>query len=579
MQTATPSAPVVLDGTSLRLEDVAAVARHGAAAALSPAPPVRERMAASRDLVFALLAQGLPVYGVTTGVGDSADRQVATDRAAALQLNLVRKCGCGSGPILPADATRAAILIRANCFARGYSGVRVELVERLLDLLAGDLLPLIPEQGSVGASGDLVPGSYIAAALVGEREVAYGGVRMPAAEAWARLGRAPLELGPKEGLALLNGTMVQSAIACLATLDAARLARVSDLGTALACEAVAGIRGPYDPFFARVKPHPGLATSSARVSGWLAGSRLVRDYGEVLGAAGPMPPTGSRQLATRVQDSYSLRCAPHCVGALEDTVRFVSAWLEVEINSSNDNPLFDPADGQSRSGGNFSGFHVGLAMDTLKLAVASVADQLDRQMALLVDDTMSNGLPANLSPELPAEHPERGIHHGFKAVQIAVSALAAEAQQRALPMTVFSRSTECHNQDKVSQATIAARQARDVVEIAERCAALHLLACCQAIDLRGGPDLLGATRPVYERIRAVSAFVTRDRELDGDLERVVALLRSDLLLADAGREPPTASGPQASIGGPPAVRRGTTPATARTRSQAQPTRPPGDPEA
>jgi phenylalanine ammonia-lyase len=529
-----PASSVVLDGTSLRLADVVAVARRGVPVVLADDPALRERIAASQRLVLELLGRGQPVYGVTTGVGDSADHQIAADRAAAMQLYLVRKCGCGSGPTLPADATRAAILVRANCFARGFSGVRQELVERLLELLAHDVLPLVPEQGSVGASGDLVPGSYIAAALVGEREVLWQGRRLPAAEAWAALGRTPLVLAPKEGLALLNGTMVMAAVGCLAAADAGRLARLADLATALACEALAGIVDAFDPFFAEVKPHPGLATSLARLRGWLAGSALCRPYAEVVAAAGPMAAAGERRLAGRVQDSYSLRCAPHCVGALEDTVSWVTGWLEAEINSSNDNPLFEPSRRRGHSGGNFSGFHVGLAMDTLKTAVASVADLIDRQLALLVDETFSNGLPANLAPELPAEDPERGIHHGFKAVQIAASALAAEALGSCMPMTVFSRSTECHNQDKVSQATIAARQARTVVELAERCLALHLLASCQAVDLRGGPTLLGATRGPYERIRAVSAFVERDRELDGDLARVVALLRQE----DFPLEPP-----------------------------------------
>lgn len=520
-----------IDGSCLTLESIRDVARSGVKVRLSPSLEVHERIEESRRLKNELVERGLPIYGVTTGVGASVDHQVAIDRAAAMQRNLVRKCGCGSGPILPADATRAAILIRANCLAKGNSGARRVVLDRLLDLLNLDLLPRIPEQGSLGASGDLVPGSYIAAVLIGERQVTHEGKILPADEAWKLHGREPIRLETKEGLALLNGTMVMSGIAVLALLDAERLAHLADLCTAMALEALAGLTSPYAPFLHQVKPYPGLVRSVTQTLDWLSGSQLAREYETVVASVGPMASSGQRHLEVKIQDNYSVRCAPHCIGALYDTLAWVRQWLEIEVNSSNDNPLFEIETGRAHSGGNFSGFHVGLAMDSLKIAVASVIDQLDRQFALLVDDRFSNGLPANLSPLRAEEDPEQGIHHGFKGVQLALSALASEAQQRALPMTVFSRSTEWHNQDKVSMATPAARQARDVIEIGERCLAMHLLACCQAADLRGA-DRLGRTRIVYERVRAVSEPLDHDRELEGDLERVVELLRSGALLAD-----------------------------------------------
>lgn len=518
-----------VDGTSLTLETVRDVARDAVPVELSTDPEILERIEQSRQLKDSLIRGGVPVYGVTTGVGASVDRQVALDRAAEMQRNLVRKCGCGTGPTLPADETRAAILIRANCLAKGNSGVRRIVLDRLLDLLNLDVLPLIPEQGSLGASGDLVPGSYIAAALIGERNVVHDGEVLPAAEAWAALDREPLRLDTKEGLALINGTMVMSGVGVLAVLDAERLARLADVCGAMALEALAGIPSPYDPFLQRVKPHPGVDRSATFMLYLLEGSELARDYQEVVDGLEPMAAVGHRRLEVKIQDNYSVRCAPHCTGALYDTLAWARQWLEIEINSSNDNPLFEIETGRAHSGGNFSGFHVGLAMDALKIAVASVADQLDRQLGLLVDERFSNGLPANLSPVRPQDDPEYGIHHAFKGVQLAMSALAAEAQQRAMPMTVFSRSTECHNQDKVSMAMTAARQARDVVEIAERCAAMHLLACCQAADLRGA-DRLGRTRIVYQRVRGVSAMVDRDRELQEDIGRVTELLRSGELL-------------------------------------------------
>ena len=518
-----------IDGTSLTLEAVHDIARNQVAATLSTDPVVLARIDESVELRDSLIDSGVPIYGVTTGVGASVDSQVARDRAAEMQHNLVRKCGCGSGPTLSRDATRAAIAIRANCLAKGNSGVRRVVIERLLEMLQFDLLPMIPEQGSLGASGDLIPGSYIAATLVGERDVQHAGEVRPAAEAWARHDRKPLRFEPKEGLAIINGTMVMSGIAVLATLDAARLARLADISTAMALEGLAGIPSPYDPFLQQVKPHSGVDRSASFLLYLLEGSRLARRYQEVIDEIEPMAATGHRRLEVRIQDNYSIRCAPHCTGALYDALEWIRRWLEIEINSSNDNPLFDPDAGRARSGGNFSGFHVGLAMDTLKIAVASVVDQIDRQFALLVDERFSNGLPPNLTPMRTADDPEHGIHHGFKGVQLAMSALAAEAQQRAMPMTVFSRSTEWHNQDKVSMAMTAARQARDMVELGERCVAMHLLACCQAADLRG-PELLGRTRAIYDRIRAVSDRVDRDRELQDDIERVTQLLRSEAQL-------------------------------------------------
>lgn len=523
---------VVVDGGSLTLEHIEAVARSRAPVALSTDEGVRGPIDRSRDLMLEQLDKGNPIYGVTTGVGDSARRQVGVDRAAAMQRLLVRKCGCGSGPELAPEQVRAAILVRANCLSKGNSGVRTELIERLLDLLNLDMLPLIPAQGSVGASGDLVPASYIAAALIGERPVRYRGRVIPAEEAWAEVGKEPLVLQPKEGLALLNGTHVTAGIGALVILGAEKVVRVAEATTAMACEALHAIDGPFHPFFEQVKPHPGLAASTQQIRAWLTRSRLVRSYRQVAEELPPLAADAWRELPVRVQDNYSLRCAPHCTGALRDCIAWVRQWTETEINSTNDNPLFDGESGTAHSGGNFSGFHIGLAMDSLKTAVASVADQVDRQLALLVDEKFSNGLTPNLVAPLPEDHPERGIHHGFKGVQLAVSALTAEALQKTMPMTAFSRSTECNNQDKVSQATVAARQAAEILEITERICAMHVLACCQAVELRGA-DGLGATRVIWERVRAVSPFVDLDRELDGDIERVAELIRSGELGGEA----------------------------------------------
>lgn len=508
---------VLVDGESLTLENVAAVARGRARVELSD--EVAARAQSTYDLNQRIIGAGTTVYGVTTGVGDSVGRKVAVAGASELQESLIRLNGCGTGPDLPEDQARAVTLARANCLARGNSAVRPVIPQMMVELLNLGFAPVIPEQGSIGASGDLVPSSYIGAVLMGEREVTRGGQRMDALAVWREAGREPVRLHAKEGLAILNGTCFMTGIAALTLLDAARLADVCDACTAMTCEGLRGITGPFHPFIHSVKPHPGQKRSAERILEFLRGSRLVTDYDEAVAAG------------RRVQDNYSLRCAPQCTGALRDTVEWARQWVERELNSANDNPLYDPDEGRVHSGGNFSGFHVALAMDSLKMAVASCADLVDRQFELLVDEKYSAGLPANLAPVLAPDDPSFGTQHGFKSPQIALSALAAEALGRCMPMSAFSRSTEAHNQDKVSMGAAAARSARDVVEIAERCCAMHLLGAAQAADLRGAGELGEGTAAIHKRIRSASPFVDRDRPLQKDILAVTELIRSGELLA------------------------------------------------
>ena len=312
----------------------------------------------------------------------------------------------------------------------------------------------------------------------------------------------------------------------LACEDAHRLAVLSDACTALTTEALTGIDGPFEPFLHDVtKPHAGQVESAARVRRLLEGSRLARDYQEMVRSLGAME-KGVRRLDVKIQDRYSMRCAPQCIGALYDAVTWVRQLLTVELNSANDNPLYDLEHEVVRSGGNFSGFHVALAMDTLKIAVASVADLLDRQFALVVDEKYNMGLGMCCVHPLLEDDPRAGTQNGFKTVQLAISAVTAEALNACTPMTVFSRSTACHSQDKVSMGAAAARQAAEVVGLAQRAMAMHLLILCQAADLRGADKLAPGTRRVYDSVRDVSAYLEYDRELRDDIERVVALVRS-----------------------------------------------------
>jgi histidine ammonia-lyase len=359
----------------------------------------------------------------------------------------------------------------------------------------------------VGASGDLTPLSYLAAAVAGEREVTFAGSVLPASEALARVGLSPFVLAPKESLALMNGTAVMTAIASIAWERAARLAR---LAAAITAGVVDSTRGNPEHFDARIfaaKPHPG----QSRCAAWIR-----EDLGLTEGR-------GPSYTPARLQDRYSLRCAPHVIGVLVDALEESRRILEIEINGVDDNPLVDPDTGDVLHGGNFYGGHVGFAMDALKAAVASVADLLDRQLTLLCVPQTSDGLPANLVDA------ENVSHHGFKALQISASALTAEAQKLTMPAAAFSRSTESHNQDKVSMGTIAARDCRRIVELSETVAAIVLLAVCQALDLRDGGS--GLPRPIALRdaVRKSVPRLTRDRRQDRDIERVLAMLRADAL--------------------------------------------------
>jgi phenylalanine ammonia-lyase len=523
-----PRTLLELDGSSLTVADTLEVARRGRSTRL--ASPAVEAIRASRELRDSLIAQEVPIYGVTTGFGDSAHRQISPDRAARLQHNMLRFLGCGTGPIATAEVTRVTMLLRANCLAKGSSGVRVELIERLLELLEADVLPLIPERGSCGASGDLIPLSYIGRALTGEGTVAIGGEHVEAAAVFAEIGIEALQLEAKEGLAMTNGTSFMSAFACLAVGAGHELATLVDLLTAMASEALLGNLGHFNAFlFDDAKPHPGMITSARNIRGVLAESQLALDSEEMV--LGGMQGAGFLELKRQVQDKYSIRCAPHVNGVLRDVLAWVDRWVATEINSSDDNPLFDVSGGRVQSGGNFYGGHIGQAMDSLKVALANVCDLIDRQLELVVDEKFSAGLTANLIPRFDDLHPQAGLHHGFKGMQLCCSAMTAEAMKLCNPATIHSRSTECHNQDKVSMGTIAARDARSIVEIAQNIAAIHLIACCQALELRGLDQASPHTRAAVRLVRKSVAFLDADRQMDRDIAAAVELIQSGELTA------------------------------------------------
>ncbi len=506
---ATAPKPVLFGAGDLTIEDVVAIARRRVPVALDPAPEVRRRIELGVALLDSLVARDGEVYGVTTGYGDSCTTRIPPDLVAVLSLHLSRFHGCGLGAILGREQARAVMAARLASLSLGHSGVRPELLQRLVDLLNLDVLPLIPEEGSVGASGDLTPLSYVAALLVGERDALVGDEVRPAAEVLAGLGLAPLTLRPKEGLAVMNGTAVMTGLACEAFVRAEYLTRLCTRMTAMASIALGGNPGHFDERLFAVKPHPG----QAEVAAW------IRDDLARAGAVG----------STRLQDRYSIRCAPHVVGVLRDSLPWLRRFIETELNSANDNPIIDGEEGRVLHGGHFYGGHIAFAMDSLKTCVANLADLMDRQMALLVDTRMNNGLPSGLTGATGAR---AAINHGFKAVQIGMSAWTAEALKLTMPASVFSRSTECHNQDKVSMGTIAARDCLRVLQLTEQVAAAHLLAVTQAVELRlrAGQAAAGwAESPAAAlagEVRTLSPFLVEDRPLEAELRAAVAAIQA-----------------------------------------------------
>lgn len=497
---------VTVGRSRLTIEDIVAIATEGGQVALPKTAAYRRRIRAGADFLRAELAAGRCVYGVNTGYGDNCTTAIPADLVAELPDNLIRYHGVGTGVPLDAQATRAVLACRLNSLSLGFSGVRLELLDQLVGLLNRDVLPRIPAEGSVGASGDLTPLSYVAATMTGKRRASHGGKMMSSAAALKKAGLKPLSLAPKEGLALMNGTAVMTGLACLAQARAAYLSKVATRVTAMVSYALDGNPGHFDRTLFSVKPHRGQQ---------LVAARLRADLG-----------SRTSDAVTRIQDRYSVRCAPHVIGVLEDALTWVRRDLENEVNSANDNPLVDPKTRKVMHGGHFYGGHVGFAMDALKLAVASVADLLDRQLALLVDARYSHGLPANLVGETG---PAAALQHGFKALQISCSAWTAEALKLTMPATAFSRSTECHNQDKVSMGTIAARDCLRVLELTEQVVAALLLASAQGVALRA--RLPGARRPSAAVQRAAADVAAahgrqgRDRELDAAIEACVARIR------------------------------------------------------
>lgn len=501
--------PIIFGSGQISVEQIVAISEQRAPVALSEDGAFKQRFQAALQFLEKLLQEDGVIYGVTTGYGDSCTQAISPSLANELPLHLTRFHGCGLGDYFTPQQSLAILASRAASLAQGYSGVRLQLLQTLLTLINHGIAPRIPQEGSVGASGDLTPLSYVAAVLIGEREVYYKSQVLPAAEVLHRLDIIPLTLKPKEGLAIMNGTSVMTALACLAWSRAEYLARLSSRITSVASIALKGNSNHFDELLYAVKPHPG----QNQIASW------IRD---------DLHHTEHPRNSDRIQDRYSIRCAPHVIGVLQDALPWMRQSIEIELNSANDNPIIDGLGEHVLHGGHFYGGHIAFAMDSLKNCVANIADLLDRQMALLTDTKYNSGLPANLSG---SEGERASINHGFKAVHIGVSAWTAEALKQTMPASVFSRSTECHNQDKVSMGTISARDCLRVLELTEQVAASMLLAVFQALEIRirrsevNFQTLSPQIQTMHKNIFSEFEFLNEDRPLDHTLRDHVKLIQ------------------------------------------------------
>ena len=486
---------------ALTLADLRAFAAERSSVVLDP--PSRARLEKGAEAVRRIVAEGKPVYGINTGFGKLAQTHIADDQLELLQKNLVLSHSVGVGALLDDDVVRLVMLLKVASLACGYSGVRAAVVDAILALLERAIYPCIPSKGSVGASGDLAPLAHLSAALMGFGEVRRAGKVMPAADALAQAGLAPLRLGPKEGLALLNGTQVSTALALRGLFAAENVFAAAAVAGALSVDAAMGSDTPFDERIQRLRGHPGQIVAAAAYRRLLAGSEIRASH-----------LTGD----DKVQDPYSLRCQPQVMGACLDVMGFAARTLITEANGVTDNPLVLPETGEALSGGNFHAEPVAFAADTLALAIAEIGALSERRIALLIDATLS-GLPPFLTSA-------SGVNSGFMIAHVTAAALASENKSLAHPASVDSLPTSANQEDHVSMATFAARRLGDMADNTALIAAIELLAAAQGIDFRRPRKTSIPLERAHAIVRSVAPHLDGDRFLARDIEAVAPLVRA-----------------------------------------------------
>jgi len=510
---------VFIDGENLTIEDVVAVARDHVEVEIPQ--KVKHKVQKCRQILEDLIKEKKVVYGVTTGFGALGSTVVSPEHLRELQTNLIRSHSAGVGEALDKDITRALMLLRANTLSKGNSGVRLETLETLVQMINKGVHPIIPEKGSVGASGDLAPLSHMALVMIGEGEAEYKGERTSGKEAIRKAGVHPVELDSKEGIALNNGTQMMTAIAVLALHDAERLVKTAEIAASLSLEALNGITDAFDDRIHQTRPHPGQITSARNIKSLISGSKIIKSSEEVIKNSEARPP----------QDPYSLRCAPQVLGAVRDTLSHVRGIIETEINSATDNPLIFVEDKACLSGGNFHGQPISVAMDMLGIALTIIGNMSERIIARLIDENLNQGLPAFLIPQ----EVRKGIHSGFMTAQYTAAALTSENKTLAHPASVDSIPTSANFEDFVSMGSIAARKAMEILRNVEHIVAIELLCAVQGIDFRGPEKLGKGTKAAYSLIRKRVPMLREDRVLAKDIEKVVELIRSKEILDIVGK--------------------------------------------
>ncbi len=488
----------------ITIDSLVEVARHGAKVELSPA--ALAKTATSRRLIEGWIEQGKVIYAITTGFGGLCRQTIGAEDARRLQTNLLQSHAAGVGRPLEAEIVRGTMAVRIQDLAQGYAGIRPETLIALTQLLNSGVIPLVPEQGSVGASGDLCPMAHLSLVLIGQGEAYYQDRLLPGDQALAAAGLKPIVLEPGEGVALINGTQVMSAIAALAVHDAQRLAKVCDIACAMSLEVLMGSNTEFDPRIHRIRPHRGQTEAAANLA------RLTADSGII----------SSHKDCGRVQDAYTLRCSPQIHGASKDAINHVQSTVETEINSCTTNPLVFPEQGDYLPGGNFHGQPLALTADYLCMAVAELGSVSERRIERLVNPQLS-GLPAFLVED-------SGLNSGFMIAQYTAAALVSENKVLSHPACVDSIPTSGNTEDHVSMGSISTRKARAIIRNVENVVAIELLCAAQGLDLLtvGRPGR--GTARAYQAVRQVVSRLDRDRVLARDIAAVVRLIQSGEIL-------------------------------------------------
>ena len=491
---------LLIDGESLTLEDVATVARGKVEVAL-PKEAV-EKIRRSREALERFVNDKKVLYGVTTGFGALGNVAISAKNIKELQVNLIRSHSADVGKPLEKEIVRALMLLRANTLAKGNSGIRIETLNTLIQMLNKGVHPIIPEKGSVGASGDLGPLSHMTLVLIGEGEAEYKGKVQNGKEALEKAGIRPVQLDFKEGVAMNNGTQMMTAIAALAVFDAEKLVKTAEIAAALSLEALEGISDAFDKRIHSARPHKGQVTTAQNVRLLTEGSRLILSAEEAV------------RRGLQPQDPYSLRCIPQVLGAVRDTLAHVKSVVETEINSATDNPLVFSQDDACLSGGNFHGQPIAVAMDFLATALTVAGNISERRTARLIDESLNRGLPQFLMDK----NVKKGLHSGLMYAQYVAAALTSENKTLAHPASVDSIPTSANFEDFVSMGPIAARKARAVLENVEYIVAIELMCAAQAVDFRGPEKLGKGTEAAYKLLREHVPVLKEDRVLSIDIE-------------------------------------------------------------